>query len=42
LLYRWNTLIAMSILAVGGLLWLRALGPTEIAPATREAPTHPT
>jgi hypothetical protein len=42
LLYRWATMIVMAVMAVIGLVWLRALGPTEIAPAMKEAPTHPT
>lgn len=42
LLYRWTTLITMSIVAIAGLLWLRRLGPTEIAPPMREPPIQPT
>jgi SSS family solute:Na+ symporter len=41
LLLRWYTMLAMLVVTVIGLVWLRALGPTEIAPAMREAPTHP-
>ena len=41
LLYRWTTLVAMLVMLVVGLVWLRAIGPSEIAPPTPEAPTHP-
>jgi solute:Na+ symporter, SSS family len=41
LLYRWSSVVMMSIFALLGFFWLRKLGPTEIAPPTSEAPTHP-
>ena len=41
LLYRWTTVIMMSIMALLGFMWLRKMGPTEIAPNNAEAPTHP-
>lgn len=41
LLYRWGTFLMMGIMATLGYFWLRAIGPTEIAPPQAEAPTHP-
>lgn len=41
LLQRWSTLIAMVIMLSIGFAWRRYVGPTEIAPPTTEAPTHP-
>lgn len=41
LLLRWGTAIAMTIMLAVGLLWLKRLGAPQIAPATTEAPTHP-
>ena len=41
LLYRWGTFLMMGIMATLGFFWLRAIGPTEIAPPRPEAPTHP-
>ena len=41
LLFRWGVLAAMLVLALAGWTWLRALGPTEVAPALPEPPTHP-
>ncbi|HEU5208153.1 MAG TPA: sodium:solute symporter family protein [Longimicrobiales bacterium] len=41
LLLRWGTAIMMTIMLVVGLVWLKKLGATQIAPPTAEAPTHP-
>jgi hypothetical protein len=41
LLQQWTTAIVMLISLTIGLIWLRVLGPTEIAPPMPEAPTHP-
>jgi solute:Na+ symporter, SSS family len=41
LLQKWPTALVMGAAAIGGYVWLRAIGPTEIAPARAEAPTHP-
>ena len=41
LLLKWGTVLGMAIMLAIGLLWLRWLGPSIIAPPTPEAPTHP-
>ncbi len=41
LLLRWGTALAMSIMLVLGLLWLRRLGAPQMAPPQPEPPTHP-
>jgi solute:Na+ symporter, SSS family len=41
LLLRWGTLVAMSIIAFAGWLWLTKLGPAKSAPPMPEPPTHP-
>ncbi|HEX6308203.1 MAG TPA: sodium:solute symporter family protein [Longimicrobiales bacterium] len=40
-LFRWYTALAMTIITVAGLLWLKWLGASVIAPPRAEAPTHP-
>jgi len=41
LLLRWGTALAMTIVFLAGVIWLRRLGHTQIAPPQPEAPTHP-
>ncbi len=41
LLLRWQTVLFMLILSLLGFVWLRILGPPQIAPPVPEAPTHP-
>ncbi|HEX6133412.1 MAG TPA: sodium:solute symporter family protein [Longimicrobiales bacterium] len=40
-LFRWYTALAMTIIMMLGLLWLKRLGASVIAPPRPEAPTHP-
>jgi solute:Na+ symporter, SSS family len=41
LLYKWYTMVSMTIMLVVGWFWLRHIGPSVISPPTSEAPTHP-
>jgi hypothetical protein len=40
-LLRWKTMIVMAVIAILGFVWLRILGPVEIAPLGPEPTTHP-
>jgi SSS family solute:Na+ symporter len=41
LLQKWYTAIGCTVAVLIGWMWLRHIGPSEIAPARAEAPTHP-
>lgn len=41
LLLKWNTAVGSGVTALIGFIWLRHIGPSEIAPPRAEAPTHP-